>query len=51
MGTRGKGEEAGLKGGSMGRPDDWLGAYIFGYRVSADRASGSGLQVRVRVRA
>jgi hypothetical protein len=39
-----------LKGGSIGEPDDWLGTYIFRSQVSADRASGTGYQVRVRVR-
>ena len=41
---------AGLKGGSMGKPDDWLGIYS---RVSGlgGRVSGTGYQVRVRVRA
>ena len=34
----------------MGRPDDWLGEYIFGSQVSADRVSGTGYQVQVRVR-
>jgi hypothetical protein len=43
------GEGAVLKGGSIGRPDCWLGAYIFRSRVSADRVSGTGLLVRVRV--
>ena len=42
--------EAELKGGTIGRPDDWLGIYIFGSRVSGDRDSGTGYQVRVRVR-
>ena len=39
-----------LNGGTIGKPDDWLGTYIFGFRVSANQASGAGLQVRVRVR-
>ena len=51
MGTRGQGEEAGLKEAAWGDRMIGWGAYIFGCRVSADRASGSGLQVRVRVRA
>ena len=42
--------EAELKGGNIGKPDDWLGIYIFGSRVSGDRVSGTGCQVRVRVR-
>ena len=42
--------DAGIKGGSIGRPDSWLGAYIFRSRVSGDRVSGTGLLVRVRVR-
>ena len=62
-----QGREAELKGGTVGKPDSWLGAYIFGWqvaatgpgwreenifgsRVSGDRASGTGYQVRVRVR-
>ena len=43
--------KAELKGGSMGEPDNWLGTYIFRSQVSADRVSGAGRQVRVRVRA
>ena len=51
--------KAELKGGSIGRPDDWLGAYIFGWQVAApgggwrgenifgSRVSAIGSRVRV----
>ena len=42
MVTWGQGEEAGLKGGSMGKPDSLLGAYIFGCRVTGTGIGSSG---------
>ena len=35
-------EEAELKGGTIGRPDDWLGIYIFGCRVTGTGIGSSG---------
>ena len=42
MVTWGQGEEAVLKGGSMGKPDDWLGKYIFGCQVTGTGIASSG---------
>ncbi len=38
-----QGREAALTGGSIGRPDSWMGGYFFGSQVSA-----VGYRVRVR---